>query len=90
LNAGNDGAIAQGEKPPAATGMRAARAAETDLQDQLDAARSSIDRIRQDRAELASCIGGAQGGRRRAFAGMKRTASERFMRSATASRRPRM
>ena len=34
--------------------MRAARAAETDLQDQLDAARSSVDRIKQDRADAAA------------------------------------
>jgi pyruvate-formate lyase len=43
-------AIARGEKPPAATGLKAARAAETDLQDQRDAAQSSIDTIRQDKA----------------------------------------
>jgi hypothetical protein len=43
-------AIARGEKPPAATGLKAARAAETDLHDQRDAAQSSVDRIKQDKA----------------------------------------
>src|ERR1700719_3570471 len=36
--------IGLGEKPPAATAVKAARVAEVDLQDQLEAARSSIDK----------------------------------------------
>jgi hypothetical protein len=47
-------AIARGEKPPPATGLKAARAAEVDLQDQRDAAQSSIDTIRQDKAAAAA------------------------------------
>jgi hypothetical protein len=47
-------AIGQGEKPPAATGLKAARAAETDLQDQRSAIQSSIDTIRQDKAAAAA------------------------------------
>ena len=47
-------AIAQGGKPPTATGVKASRSAETDLEDQREAIQSSIDTIRQDKAAAAA------------------------------------
>src|SRR5262249_511759 len=47
-------AIADDEKPPAATGGRAARNVETGLQDQLEAARSTIDRLTVSSADASS------------------------------------